>query len=143
MKRLEFIVVLLSLLGCCPACHADKSCPVNSTPASEADQALYKNKPVEAEKLYREQLQREPNNDRVRGQLVRAVVDQDRIADADRLAQEFPKSELAPEAQYRAGRLLQAICARHGIDHGRIRVATGALTSHTLSTGSSDSSGRE
>ena len=108
MKRLEFIVVLFSFLGCCPACHADKSCPVNSTLASEADQALYKNKPAEAEKLYREQLQREPSNDRVRGQLVRAIVDQDRIADADRQAQEFLKARPdSAEAEVALARVLR------------------------------------
>lgn len=90
---------------------ASRSCPIDRTPLSEADQLLSRGKDKAAQDAYRATLLKTPADERARLGLIRSMLAQNEVPDAQAAAAAFIKGQpgsgfaqlAAFEAAYRAG----------------------------------------
>jgi hypothetical protein len=110
MSPWKSIAVLLILLCGCAYVSAQPAtpkttCKADLAPASDADIALYKDDFKKAEELFRAQLGKDANDDDARAQLVRALLKDGKVNEAEQMATKFlsanPDSSAAETAMGR------------------------------------------
>ncbi|GAA3758813.1 hypothetical protein GCM10022270_16540 [Terriglobus aquaticus] len=98
------------------AASASRSCPIRSTPLSEADLLLSRSQPKEAQAIYKTLLQKSPTDEYARLGFIRSMLEQSQVAEASRESTAFvkdrPASGLAQlaafEVAYRRGDIEEA-----------------------------------
>lgn len=116
MSRFFAVALALFCLGCSTmlaqtAAPASRSCPIDRTPLTDADQLLSRGKSKEAQDAYATALLKAPADEHARLGLIRSMLEQGRVSEAQASAAAFAKEkpssglpELAQfEVAYRAG----------------------------------------